>query len=34
MHDVAAKAVVEASKDIRLIVDHVKYRIENNMAKT
>ena len=31
MHDVAAKAVVEASKDIRLIVDHVKYRIENNI---
>ncbi len=31
MHDVAAKAVVEASKDIKLIVDHVKYRIENNI---
>ena len=31
MHEVAAKAVVDPSKDIRLILDHVKYRIENNI---
>ena len=31
MHDVAAKAVVDASKDIKLIVDHVRYRIDKNI---